>query len=618
MKRIFKRETGRPDSMEQATREIKFIRYEPEVLLATTVGLILYARYSTDNQAHTSTEDQLRRTRRSVSLGDVRSVLFSQAKIELRHEFKDDAVSGFGTVGRDGLDQALSKIRNGEAKIILVDDFKRFVRGMGSALDLYDFLQDHGAELISISDSFSSAEPNARLKFMNKAYASEEFLDGVSRDTQRGLNERRYEGFSDGHLCFGIGSKATRTIHMKGREKDSHFDYFVIPHLAQIVLRVFSMANDGLSNKAIAYRLNEDGISPPQCWDKKTGILKQAKAQAAWKDKTVWNILNNKSYIGIIERGKTKIVRRNDGTKKVIAVPKEKWLVIERPDLRIVPLDLWNSVREKLQKYHIEKDRSGVESNRPFKYDGTTNKLLTGICKCHKCGTGFVQVSGKHGGRYGCPTYRKSRACDNKKTVSWRKLEGTVIRWILEQVKSEEIFTILASKYNKLLQERLSGESAEWQAKELQLSHVDEAIKNILANMERGLVSPALSSRLSDLEFQKQKLKEQIRHLEGLNKSQLLMTPRAIQQRFNEIPSLIREKTPQEVNRALKSLFRGQNEIVLVPRIEHGIEDYWALGKLNIGRLMGIGAKLTGEYGNPETLDLDVPFELKIGTEETG
>lgn len=320
-------------------------------------------------------------------------------------EFKDEAITGAGTVGRDGLNACLAEIREGRAQGIVVDDFKRFIRDMGSSLNLYDFLQDQGAELYSVSDGFSSAEPGARLKFMNKAYASEEFLDTVSRDTKRGLNERRYEGFSDGHLWFGVGSKATRTIQMKGKEKESHHDYFVIDHLAQIVRRIFEMYNDGLSDKALAKQLNAEGTPPPQCWDRKTGVLKQQDGRSVWKDKTIWHILNNRAYIGIIERGKTKSIRRNDGTR-VIDVPREEWVVIERRDLRIISQDLWDSVRAKIHNYHIEKNQSGVGAGRPFKYDGTTNKLLTGICKCHKCGVGFVQVSGKHGGRY--------RSCSSK------------------------------------------------------------------------------------------------------------------------------------------------------------------------------------------------------------
>jgi len=601
---------------ESTARTIKVLKYTDKSTHAVSVDALSYARYSTENQANSSTEDQHRRIRRATEYGDAESRLFPKAKLELKHEFKDDAISGFGTIGREGLNEALAKIRSGEAKIILVDDFKRFLRDMGSALDLYDFLQDYGAELISISDKFSSSEPGARLKFMNKAYASEEFLDGVSRDTRRGLNERRYEGFSDGHLWFGVGSKSTRMIHMKGKEKESHHDYFIIPHLAQTVLKIFECANDGLSTKAIARSLNEQGIPAPRRWDRKTGVLVESTPTVRWMDKTVWQILNNRAYLGVIERGKTRIIKRNDGTKKTLNMPQNEWVVIERPDLRIVPQDLWDSVKEKIRKYHVAKEHAGVGANKPFKYDGVTNKLLTGICKCYKCGTGFVMVSGKHGGRYGCPTYRKTGACDNSKTVSWRKLEGTIIEWLLSQFRNDEVFALIASKYNKLLHQRLSGESQELNAKLSQLVQVQTAIDNIIRSIEQGLSSQTLTSRLNELETQKQRLSEQVKYLEGLNQSQLLMTPLAIKKRFNELPTLLREKTANEANRVLKSLFRGKGEIVLTPRSKNGVEDYWAIGKLNVGRFLSISAKVNGEFSHGDTVDLEIPFELHVNSKE--
>lgn len=67
-------------------------------------------------------------------------------------------------------------------------------------------------------------------------------------------------------------------------------------------------------------------------------------------------------------------------------------------------------------------------------------------------------------------------------------------------------------------------------------------------------------------------------------------------------------------NRVLKALFKGGSEIVLVPRHDGGTEDYWAVGKLNVGRLMSIAAKLTGEYAESEVVAEELPFELRVST----
>ena len=176
-------------------------------------------------------------------------------------------------------------------------------------MTLYDSLQDYGAGLLAVSDGFSSAEKSARLKFMNKAYSSEEFLESISIDTTRGLNERRWEGYSDGHIWFGVGSKPTRQIMVKGKLKDSYFDYYVIPHLAELVKRIFLMAKDGYSQKDIAKTLNSEKVPPPAYYDKEGKVRGSSTKQFTWRDRTIWQILNNNSYIGNIERGKTKLMK---------------------------------------------------------------------------------------------------------------------------------------------------------------------------------------------------------------------------------------------------------------------------------------------------------------------
>ena len=178
-----------------ARPQIKFIKYADNSVAAEEVYVVLYARHSTDFQLG-SCDDQLRLMRRAVQLNQILSVRFPGAKLVILHELKDEAESGFGSVGRDGLNKALSLLRQGVVQVIIVADFKRFLRGLTVAtLTIYDQLQDYGAELLAVSDGFSSSEKGARIKFMGKAFASEEFLESVSIDTQRGLNERRWDGF---------------------------------------------------------------------------------------------------------------------------------------------------------------------------------------------------------------------------------------------------------------------------------------------------------------------------------------------------------------------------------------------------------------------------------------
>lgn len=591
-----------------ARPEFRLIRYDEEDHVANEVTVIAYARFSTDNQTSSSTDDQLRLIRRAIQLEQVDSLMFPKAKFVLGYEFKDEAVSGFGMVGRDGLDSALSLIRQGKAKIILVADFKRFLRGMGVALTVYDFLQENQAELLAVSDGFSSAEKSARLKFMNKAYASEEFLESVSIDTQRGLNERRYEGFSDGHLWLGVGSKPTRQVMVKGKLKDSYFDYYVIPHLADLVRRIFIMAKDGYSQREIARILNSERVPPPARYDKE-GNLKEGKPHLTWRDRTVWQILNNKAYLGIIERGKTKLVKRADGTRQTIDIPKSKWIVIDRPDLRIVTHDLWEAVRERFRDYTLQKLKK-VGDGKPFRHDGTTKHVLTNLLKCYACGGAIVVVSGRRGGYYGCGSSHRQHTCENRKMISWKKLELPVLQFIIDQIKSDEICRAIALKYNELKKSRIRADVGDLGEAERRLDEVNAAIANILATIERGAASSTLAQRLVALESEMQTLTGKIGFLSGADHSEVYFTPGMVKMRFAEIPKLLHQSQPFEVNRALKPLI-GKIGLTLTWRASSkGGDCYWLEGSINIGKAMGLARSDTTVDAGSVNHEIQVEIEL--------
>jgi DNA invertase Pin-like site-specific DNA recombinase len=592
-------------TVEAARPSFRRIRYEDEEEILSEVDAASLARHSTDNQLSSSCDDQLRRIQRSVDRDELRSLAFPKAKIHLKHQYKDEAISGFGVIGRDGLDAVLSLIRQRKVQLVLVDDFKRLIRSMGGAMAIYDLLQEYGAELLAVSDGFSSSEKGARLKFMNKAYASEEFLESVSLDTQRGLNERRWEGFSDGHLWFGIGSRPTRQIPVKGKLKDSYFEYYIIPEQADLVVRIFKMANDGFSQKEIARVLNSERVPPPSCYDKSGKLRGDLIIIPEWRDRTIFQILNNRSYIGILERGKTRQIKKGDGTKQTLNVPRSKWLVFERHDLRIVQQDLWDSLHKRYEEQ--QKLKAAVAPNRPFRHDGTCNHVFTSLCKCDGCGGPFVVISGKGDGYYGCTNAHRAKTCDNRKTIAAKKLDLPILRWVVHQLQNEEACRLLAEKYNQLRRVNARGTSSELEKKETELVEVKQSIKNLLALAECGSGSQNLAKRLGELDAVEKSLEAKVKFFQGADSSEVYMTAIAIRQRLAEVPDLLQSASPFEVNRALKPLFSGAKGLQLARRAKKdGTEGYWAVGNFNLGRALGLVSR------NPDGVSLDLPLELEL------
>ena len=585
----------------------KIIKYTDETPLSNPeVGVVLYARDSTEFQAG-SCDDQLRALRRAIDGGKVRSRRFPNSKLVIKCELKDEGYSGFSIERREQLSLGLSLLAKREASILVVLRLDRASRNMMNSLEISDQIEEWNAELISVSDDYSSADKGSRLKLMNRAWASEELLENISMDTHRGLNERRIEGCSDGHLWFGVSSTPTEQSVVKGKIKDSFFRYYILEDQAAVVRRIFLLSSSGHSQKEIAQILNADGILPPSCYDKHGKIKPQARQNATWRDKTVWNVLHNKGYIGIVERGKTTTVKMSDGGRRTVNLPKAEWIVTEHPDLKIISDELWNAVRDRYEVYNLAKLKAGIPGNRPFKHGGKTEHILTSLFSCETCGGPIVVVGGKKGGYYGCRNGSKWRSCTNTKTIHWKKLEEPFLELVAAHLKDEKIATAIALKYNDLKRKRNSSNDENLFETERELEETNQKIGNLVNSIENGHSSQAVLLRLAELERQKASLEVKKQLFKKNTDGECYVTPSAIIARLREVPNLLRTKKPFEVNKALKPLIGKEGLKLVRTANSEKREVFKILGTMNLGRA------LSQEDGALHDLSMNpISLEVKV------
>ena len=108
---------------------------------------------------------------------------------------------------------------------------------------------------------------------------------------------------------------------------------------AEVVQRIFRLFAEGVSPRAIAKRLNADGVPGPE------GRL--------WQDTTIrgqvergTGILNNALYVGRLEWNRCSYVKDPETGKRVARPnPPEAWEVVEVPELRIIDTALWERVK---------------------------------------------------------------------------------------------------------------------------------------------------------------------------------------------------------------------------------------------------------------------------------
>jgi DNA invertase Pin-like site-specific DNA recombinase len=343
----------------------------------------VYARFSTTLQDARSIEDQLRRCGRFAK----------ERGWTVTAEFSDAAQSG-ATLDRAGLQRLLASAdaRPRPFDAVLVDDLSRLSRDAGHSWRIvFEDLAGRGVELYDCTTGMSSQGPGARLMFGALGLVNDTFLQLVKAETHRGLEGRALAGFATGGRCYGYATRPEDNPPDPTRPRSV---IYINEAEARTVRRTFEAYASGSSLRDIAHRLNASGIRAP--YDER-GYLKPNGR--GWSAVTLSSMLRNERYRGRLVWNKRRFQRTPTGTR-VLFNPKDKWVVHDRPDLRIIDDGLWSRVQTRLSDHR----KLGSPKSRHRRGP------LSGLVVCAACGSRFA-ISGQK--RKGSRVYRNLRCSAN-------------------------------------------------------------------------------------------------------------------------------------------------------------------------------------------------------------
>src|SRR5467141_3290782 len=203
----------------------------------------LYARYSSDNQRDASIEDQLRICREKAE----------REKWTIVSTYKDAGISGASMILRPGIQTLLQDAQRQQFDVVLAEALDRISRDQADVATLFKHLRFAGVPIITLAEGEIS-ELHVGLKGTMNAL----FLKDLAAKTHRGLRGCVEEGKSAGGLCYGyrvVKSLSGGIVTTGERE--------IEPAEAANVERIFREFAAGVAPKAIAKRLNRDGIAGP-------------------------------------------------------------------------------------------------------------------------------------------------------------------------------------------------------------------------------------------------------------------------------------------------------------------------------------------------------------------
>ncbi|MDP1964715.1 MAG: recombinase family protein [Reyranella sp.] len=446
----------------------------------------LYARYSSDNQSVTSIDDQFRICREHAA----------REKWKIVGTYHDAAISGASVILRPGVQALLQDAQRGVFDTVLAEALDRVSRDQADVATLFKHLRFAGVQIVTLSEGEIS-ELHVGLNGTMNAL----FLKDLAAKTHRGIRGRVEKGKSGGGLCYGydvVGHTNAEGEPIRGERAINLIE-------AEIIRRVFRAFAAGISPRAIARHLNDEGIPGP--------------VGALWTDSTLrghaargTGLINNELYIGKLVWNRLRYIKDPTTGKRVSRInPREKWITTEVPELRIVDDALWQAAKARQGELAIKYANVIVatRSAHANRLNGThrPRSLLSGLLVCGHCG-GPYALRGQD--RYACSNHVMNGSCANSRSITREALEARMLDGLRDRLMAPEIaaeaMRAYAEETNRLNRERRSSGAADRKA----LADIDKKLKEIVTAIEDGGYSRPLMARLRDLEAKQDELTERL------------------------------------------------------------------------------------------------------------
>lgn len=302
----------------------------------------LYARISVDCESE-SIDNQLCYLREyAKKLG-----------LEVVGEYVDIGKSGTN-YRRSGFESMMERIYRGEIKCVVVKDLSRFGRNYIEAGEFIEKIFPlYGVRFIAVDDNYdsdSSMGDNILFNYTIKNLVNEMYARDISKKVSSSIKAKQSRGKAYRSPVIPYGYRLNRGYgesKLIEEEKDKsdtenkryngddreNYIYDIDERVAWVVREIFYKYCSGMNITDITKLLNDKRISPPQEYRKTGQVYSDSKR---WVKSSVYRILNNKIYFGVVEKHKTSCSFYSD-EKKHITSPDDRLYIYKSVPPIITP-----------------------------------------------------------------------------------------------------------------------------------------------------------------------------------------------------------------------------------------------------------------------------------------
>jgi DNA invertase Pin-like site-specific DNA recombinase len=369
---------------------------------------VIYARYSTEKQRKESTADQNRRCERVATREGLEVVAY----------FADPEITG-GTAQRPEYQKMLQLVADGGAEFVIAEEVARLWRNRKEYGKISTSWEDAGVHILT-DDGDDTCKPAGWEPITELVAGAEAYRKRASRRTYRGLEGLALAGKPTGGRAYGYIAE----------NKERRID----EEQAQVVLWIYQRRAEGWSARRITRQLNADKVPAPgaswkrtaDCDKNKSGEWRQSAIQGSVTHGT--GILNNPLYKGIVRWNRVHWKRSAEDS--LIRIPNVRddaeWIVREAPELRIVPVELWEQVHKIQTAPNPRKEQMARGLRKSAGGRLRSAYWLGGILRCGHCGSNLVAYGARD---YMCPTYNDGGSCANN--LRFRRADADLAMWDL-------------------------------------------------------------------------------------------------------------------------------------------------------------------------------------------
>jgi DNA invertase Pin-like site-specific DNA recombinase len=377
----------------------------------------LYARISVDTE----------RKREADTIGTqiqlLQDYVSQHPDIHVYDTYADNNFSGTNFI-RPEFSRMMTDIRAGKVNCVIVKDLSRLGRNM---LESGDFIEQVfpqlGIRFIAVTDCFDTLTDTPDISVQIRNYANELY----ARDIAKKITSVKRNQQMAGQYTAGIAPY--------GYMLDPNVKGHLIPNpdTAPIVLEIYRLFADGNTMRFVAKTLNEQRVPSPGNYRYLMGQQKSDRfKKSLWYMSTVKSILTNPIYIGWIVANKHHSGYLTTGSKKIVSVPEEEWIVRKSMHEPIVSTALY----EKVQGiFEARKEEYALVATTDCA--GQRANIFKGILKCGECGRGmYIRRKGNNGTYYICSIHEGygTEYCP-KKGVKMDHVESVALTLIRNQIR---------------------------------------------------------------------------------------------------------------------------------------------------------------------------------------